>query len=143
MALEVKKMESVSRAGKEVRPSVVLAVIGGALMLAGGLLAFSMLGVWSQSAMYGWGSMMRGGGWGMMAPGGYIGWTVGTMASISLAAGAVSIFGGYMIHKKPESGHGWGVAVLIASIIGLFGMGGFIVGPILGIVGGILALTKR
>ncbi len=135
-------MESVSQAGREVRPSVVLSIVGGALMLAGGLLAFSMLGVWSQS-MYGMGSMMGGGGWGMMAPGGYLAWAVGTMASISLAAGAVSIFGGYMVYRKPESGHGWGVAVLVASIIGLFGMGGFIIGPILGIVGGILALTKR
>jgi hypothetical protein len=36
-----------------------------------------------------------------------------------------------------------GVAILVASAVSLFSMGGFIIGPILGIIGGVLALTRK
>jgi len=139
-------MESVSQAGKGLQPSVVLSIVGGALMVAGSIIAFSALGIWSQAGMSGgWGSMMGGsGGWGMMMQGGrsFMASTV-TVTSISIAAGAIAIAGGYAISKRPESASGWGVGILVASIIGLFGMGGFVIGSILGIVGGILALAKK
>jgi hypothetical protein len=64
------------------------------------------------------------------------------MATISLAAGAVAIAGGYAIYRKPASTNVWGVGILIASIVGLFTMSGFFIGPVLGIIGGILALKK-
>ncbi len=130
-------MKSVSKAAMPT--SAVLAIAGGALMLAGGVLALSMWGNWSQAGMPGWGSMM--GGYGMMQ--GYFGWAIGTMSTLSLATGAVVLAGGYSVYRKPESRAAWGTAILVASIIGLFGMGGFFVGPILGIIGGIMALSKK
>jgi hypothetical protein len=132
-------MESVSKKGMS--PSSILSIIGGALMVAGGAFALSMFGVWSQAGMPGWGPMM-GGGVGMMG-GGFFGWVVGTMAAVSLGTGAIAIAGGYAIYRNPESSTAWGIGILVASIIGLFGMGGFVIGPILGIVGGILALSKK
>ena len=78
-----------------------------------------------------------------MMGGGFFGWVVGTMAAVSLATGAVAIAGGYAIYHSPESSTAWGVGILVASIIGLFGMGGFVIGPILGIIGGIMALAKK
>jgi len=68
---------------------------------------------------------------------------VGIMAAISIGAGVVSIVGGYSIYKKPESLSKWSVAVLVSSIVGLVSMSGFFIGPVLGIFGGILALTKN
>jgi hypothetical protein len=68
---------------------------------------------------------------------------VGGVAAIWAATGAVNIVGGYAIYKKPESSTKWGIAILIASIVGLLTVGGFIIGPILGIVAGILALVKK
>ncbi len=68
---------------------------------------------------------------------------VGTMAAVSLAAGALTIAGGYVVYSKPASSSVWGIGILIASIIGLVTMSGFIVGPVLGIIGGMLALTKK
>ena len=47
------------------------------------------------------------------------------------------------IYKKPESLSKWSVAVLVSSIVGLVSMSGFFIGPVLGIIGGILALTKN
>jgi hypothetical protein len=120
-------------------PAAVLSLIGGVLMVAGGLAGLSMYSLWSNMGPQGWGPMM--GGWGMQQ--GWFAGMVGTISGISLAAGVVVIFGAYSIYAKPESKSSWGVAILVASIIGLFGMGGFFIGPILGIIGGILALTKK
>jgi hypothetical protein len=130
-------MESVSKSSME--PSSILSIIGGSLMVAGGIFALSMFGIWSQAGMAGWGPMM--GGWGAMS--GYFAWAVGTMAAVSLATGALAIAGGYTIYRRPASANVWGVGILIASIAGLFTMSGFFVGPVLGIIGGILALTKK
>ena len=41
-------MESVSKTGGGMEPSAILAVIAGALMLAGGILALSMFSIWSR-----------------------------------------------------------------------------------------------
>jgi hypothetical protein len=128
-------------------PSAVLAIIGGALMVTGGILVPSMLGIWIQGGLPGWmgaGSIMRCQGCGPMMSGSSFMWTaVGVVSAISIGSGVVSIIGGYSIYKKPESSSKWGVAILIASIVGLIGMSGFFIGPILGIIGGILALTMK
>lgn len=123
-------------------PSSILSIIGGSLMVAGGIFALSMFSIWSQAGMPGWGPMMSGGGWGMMS-GGYFTWAIGTMSAVSLAAGALAIAGGYAIYAKPASASVWGIGILIASIVGLLTMSGFFIGPVLGIIGGILALTKK
>lgn len=112
-------------------------------MIAGGVLALSMFGFGTQAGM------MRGLGGGMMMgmsgmmSGGFMGTAVGTMSAISIGAGAVSIAGGYSIYKKPESAGMWGVAILISGIVGIVGISGFFVGPILAVIGAILAIAKR
>lgn len=119
--------------------AAIISLIGGILMMAGGLAGLYMYGVWSQMGVPGWGPMM--GGWGMQQ--GWLAGMVGTVSGISLAAGGVVVFGAYSIHARPESRNVWGVGILVASIVGLFGMGGFLIGPVLGIIGGILALAKK
>lgn len=132
-------MESVSKSGRDVSSATIVSLIGGVLMIAGGLGGLYMYSFWSQAGMPGWGGMM--GGWGMPA-GPFLG-IMGATSIISLAAGGVVVAGSYFIHARPESSREWGVGILVASIAGLFGMGGFLIGPILGIIGGILALTKK
>jgi hypothetical protein len=81
---------------------------------------------------------------GMMMPLQPFMWTaIAVISAIAIGTGIILIIGVYLIYRKPESAGKWGVAILVASIVGLFGMGGFFIGPILGIIGGILALTKR
>jgi hypothetical protein len=139
-------MESVSRSSST-PPSAILSIIGGALMVASGILPLAMFGMWNQQGMmYGWdqSGMMGGGGFGMMAPLQSYVWIIfATMSAVSLGIGAILIIGGYSIYKNPASAGKWGVGILVGSIIGIFGMGGFFIGPILGIIGGILALTKK
>jgi hypothetical protein len=131
-------------------PSSILSIIGGSLMIISGLVPLAMLGMSGRYGMMGPGMMGPGMmGPGMMGPGMMMPlqpfmWTaIAVISAIAIGIGAILIIGGYLIYRKPESAGKWGVAILVASIVGLFGMGGFFIGPILGIIGGILALTKR
>lgn len=108
------------------------------------MMPLAMFGMWNQpSMMYGWGQSGMMGGWGMMPFQSFVWIMFATMSAVSVGIGIILIMGGYSIYKKPESASKWGVAILVASIIGIFGMSGFFIGPILGIIGGILALTKK
>src|SRR6266567_4033354 len=48
-----------------------------------------------------------------------------------------------LLRLKPNQRQTWGILVLVFSILGFFGFGGFIVGSVLGIVGGIMTLRWR
>ncbi len=99
--------------------------------------------------------MMGGGyGWMMGGLGGIMGQPYGAMAGIwilGLVSGIIVLISAIMLNIRPgEATHGlracciwWGSIILVFSIVSLFGgsMGGFLVGAILGIVGGALALS--
>ena len=59
-----------------------------------------------------------------------------------VASGIVIIFCASLIYLKPQKNQIWGVAIIIFSLIALIGMGGFVLGTVLGLIGGILALIK-
>jgi Family of unknown function (DUF6114) len=127
--------------------SSILSIIGGALIIIGGLIFLTMLGMLGHYGMMsgsGTGGMM-GGGFRMMTPfQPFMWWTsIAAISAISIGIGVILIIGGYFIYRKPETAGKWGIAILVASIVGLFGMSGFFIGSILGIIGGILALTRR
>ena len=67
---------------------------------------------------------------------------VQSSAIFGIVCGAVILFGAMMMHYRPAEGRIWGILVLIMSAISLFGMGGFWIGAILGIIGGALALKQ-
>jgi len=111
-------------------------------MVVGGLVALLMMGIWVQTGMPGFGMGGMMGGLGMMSSS--VMWGAGgVMSAISVGLGTIVIVGGYSMQRSPESASKWGVAILIASIVGLFSISGFFIGPILGIIGGVLALTRK
>lgn len=130
-------------------PSVLLAVIGGSLILAGGIVSLA----WSATMPYSANQMMccdmmMGG----MMHGGMAKWWLGNqfwfnvMHGLSLAAiasGLLVLFSGVMMYKKPQDSQLWGTLALIFSITGILGMGGFVIGTILGSIGGILGILKK
>jgi len=90
---------------------------------------------------------MMGGYSGMMngyynIMGGYGGWFYGA-AIVGLIAGAVVLAGSIMIYSRPSSAPTWGLLILVFSVISFFGMGGFFLGAVLGIIGGVLALVWK
>jgi len=60
---------------------------------------------------------------------------------VGIIFGAIVILGGIMIYNRPSQSRMWGIVVIIFSILSIFGGGGFLVGMVLGIIGGMLAIT--
>jgi hypothetical protein len=124
----------------------VASLMAGVLILAGGV---SMLGYSSglySGRMGSYGGMMGGSGgmmsgyYGMMQ--GFGGWFYG-FAVLGIAAGVLVLFGAIMMYDRPREAAMWGALVLGFSVVSFFGAGGFFIGAVLGILGGILALTWR
>jgi len=75
----------------------------------------------------------------------------GSASSTALALGIVGVImglimvvGAFMMYSKPTSAKMWGVIVLILSIISwVTAAGGLFIGFLLGLIGGILALTFK
>ncbi len=124
-----------------------LSLIAGVLILAGGvaMLGYSsgpyggMMGGYS-GMMGGYGGGMMSGYYGMMQ--GFGGWFYG-FAVLGIMTGVLVLFGAIMMYDRPRQAAMWGVMVLVFSVVSFFGAGGFFVGAVLGILGGILALTWR
>ncbi len=60
-----------------------------------------------------------------------------------LIFGALVLFGAIMLGKRPENKKAWGSMIIVFSVLSYLTAGGFIIGSILGIVGGALALRRR
>jgi hypothetical protein len=130
--------------GERPTVAVILSIIGGVLMLLGGSMAFMMLSYNNGGfgMMSGSGGMM--GGYGNMMNG--LSFPYGLMSGLmlaSLVSGVLVIVGAVMINIHPSQISTWGIIVLVFSIVSIVGMGGFLIGAILGFVGGVLALTWK
>ena len=62
---------------------------------------------------------------------------------VGIVFGAVVIVGAVLMYKKPLQTRQWGIIVLAASALSFIGMGGFMIGGILGVIAGVIALTKN
>ncbi len=137
------KMERIEESRTaDVSLPVTLVVIAGILIIAGAAISLAIL-LWSQSMLFDMGSsMMMGGGWQMFVPA-YVPPLIATMAAISLASGGAVLVAAYKMKKEPDKVQKWGSVVLTASIVTLFCIGGTGLGSILGIIGGVLAISRR
>jgi hypothetical protein len=66
-----------------------------------------------------------------------------SIAAIGLICGVIVLFGAMMLPIKPENKKAWGIIVLVFSIPSVITGGGFIIGFILGVIGGALALSRK
>ena len=93
------------------------------------------------------GDMMMGGGRGLgimwFGPGLMGGWLSGAFFLIPMISGIMVIFGAIMMNKRSHEATIWGIVVLVFSVLGLTGMGLAILGSILGIIGGAIALSSN
>ncbi|MEM2920024.1 MAG: hypothetical protein QW572_08265 [Candidatus Nitrosocaldus sp.] len=126
---------------------IVLSVIAGALILTGALLPL----IWYYMPT-GMGMMMQGRG--MM--GMYYGWSgqwwwqqqqlqylgIPYTSIVGLVSGSLVILGSIMLGNKGYGYRTWAILILASSIVSLLSMGGFIIGSILGIIAGSLALSR-
>jgi hypothetical protein len=68
---------------------------------------------------------------------------VGVMGAFGLVSGAVVLASATMLLAKVGQRRTWGILILVFSILSFIGLGGFIVGAILGILGGIMTLRWK
>lgn len=127
------------------RPDVAfaLSLVGGILILIGG----GMVMMWAVAGTPVWdgpmGNMM-GSYSGIMSGTGFSGTSFFTgMAVFGLITGALVLIGAVMLYGRPQQASTWGIMILVFSALSLFGMGGFFIGAIIGLVGGILALSWK
>ena len=118
----------------------ILSLVAGVFIILGGgmmsLFGYGFMGMMGRNGS--WGRMM-GRGFGMM------GFAFGMMGFLGLIFGVIVIISALMLNSKPQEHTTWGTLILIFSVISIFGsaMGGFGIGLILGIIGGILAITWK
>jgi hypothetical protein len=91
---------------------------------------------------YYYGGMM-GGYYGMMHGFGFGGGLFYGLAAVGILSGIIILVSAIMIYNLPAKATTWGALILAFSIVSLLGMGGFFFGAILGVAGGILALTWK
>jgi hypothetical protein len=104
-----------------------LSLSGGILMLLSGWISWRWIG---QGMPVGW-----GGPWGSMM------W--GSIPWLGLISGLVVLIGAILLYAYPKQSVGWGIVILIFSVISLWGMGGFFIGAVLGVIGGALAVGSK
>ena len=125
----------------------VLSLIGGVFILLGAIVtsmfnfgSATIVGSMSSSMSGMMGGMSGQTGMGMMI-GGMMG-VYPIFSIVGLASGAVVILGAVMLYSRPFEKDLWGAVITAFSILGILGgMGGFMIGLVLGVVGGVLALA--
>jgi hypothetical protein len=68
---------------------------------------------------------------------------VGVMGAFGLVTGAVVLVSAILLLANVGQWRTWGILILVFSILSFMSLGGFIIGAILGIVGGILTLRWK
>jgi Family of unknown function (DUF6114) len=65
------------------------------------------------------------------------------LTAVGLICGVLVLLGAIMFHNKPVNKKAWGIMVIVFSIPSVITGGGFIIGFILGIIGGAKALSQK
>jgi len=65
------------------------------------------------------------------------------MGGFGLVCGAVVLVSATMLLAKVGARRTWGILILVFSVLSFVGLGGFVLGAILGITGGVLALRWK
>lgn len=122
----------------------VLSLVAGVLIIIGGGIMSMMSSFWFNGMMGGYR------GWGMMGYPGYgmmggLGYGFGFMGILGMVFGVIVIVSAIMLNSKPQEHTTWGTLIIIFSALSIFGsaMGGFGIGLILGLMGGVLAVTWK
>ena len=65
------------------------------------------------------------------------------LTAVGLIFGVLVLLGAIMLHIKPVNKKAWSITILVFSIPSVVTGGGFIIGSILGIIGGASALSRK
>ena len=124
------------RTRKSVSLSLILSIMGGVFIIVGGLDLIISL-IWNFPTFNG---LLAGL---FVSTDVYPHWLTVIFIFFSLAAGATVVVSASMMHMDSEDKLKWGLLIVLGSLAGLFCIGGFGLGGILGIVGGVIFLSGK
>jgi hypothetical protein len=118
----------------QIKPTVpfTLALIGGLIIIVGGLFSFFCNG--NSGVLYG----MMNGTYGYYGTGFWL-----ALSSLSIISGIIVILGAIMLNSRPTAHMTWGIIILVFAIVSFVGMGGFLIGAILSLIGGAFAINWK
>ncbi len=122
-------------------PAYVISLIAGALIIIGGLVRAASTGVIPTRA-YGTGfkiasTTLRAANLNVTNT------FLQLSAMVGVITGIIVLVGAVMLSSQSHQNATWGTVILVFSAFSLIGGGGFFIGSILGIFGGIIAITWR
>ena len=123
------------------RTASIIALVGGIIITLSGVLFVAVSALVLPNITYPNVSVPQG-----LSPSaipGLVSGFVGLMGIFGLVSGAVVLVSSVMLLTRPSQTRTWSVLILVFSVLSFFGMGGFIVGAVLGIVGGALVLKWK
>ncbi len=125
---------------KTLSTAVSLSLASGIIILISSLIPWLFFANTNFSSMGGMmGNIMTGSSMGWLGMPGSLGW----MSPLTLMAGIMILFGAIMMQIRPKENSIWGIIVIIFSVMGFTGMGFSILGAIIGIIGGAIALIEK
>ena len=68
---------------------------------------------------------------------------VGVVGAFALVSGAIILISSIMLLTNTGQNRIWSVLILVFSILSFIGLGGFVVGALLGMIGGVIALRWK
>jgi len=141
----INMLNSMSVPSKPVAAFALSLVAGVFILLGSAVMSMFALGV-PEMMMGGTEGMHVGTGMtGSMMGGMMMTWMLGSvpvLAAFGIASGIMVILGSVMLYTRSAENHLWGAIILTFSVVSILGsMGGLLAGLVLGMLGGILALT--
>jgi hypothetical protein len=119
----------------------IISLIGGIIITLGGVLFVAVSAFILPSLNYG--NLVIPQNLPASAIPGLVSGFVGMIGIFGLVSGAIVLVSSVMLLTGKGQPRTWSVLILVFSILSLFGLGGFLVGAVLGIVGGALALRWK
>jgi hypothetical protein len=74
---------------------------------------------------------------------GFVSGITAFVGAVGLVSGVIVLLSGALLRSNPSQRTLWGALVVVFSCLSFLGFGGFVIGAILGIIGGIMALTWK
>ena len=119
----------------------IISLIGGIIITLGGVLFVAVSAFILPSLNYG--NLVIPQNLPASAIPGFVSGFVGMIGIFGLVSGVIVLLSSVMLLTGKGQRRTWSVLILVFSILSLFGLGGFLVGAVLGIVGGALALQWK
>jgi hypothetical protein len=119
----------------------ILALIGGAIIVLSGVLFVAASAFILPNLSYA--NLQTPPNFPASSVPGLVSGIVGTMGAIGLVSGAIVLVSSAMLLSNSGQRRTWSILILVFSLISFMGLGGFIVGAVLGLVGGALVLRWK